>query len=183
MMGNVEVCAILVHAGTKQELTVKDKAGNTPLQLASDKGHRQVARFLVCTISVLIVMNNLYVARNYMIPIVFKACILTDNKFVSFCICFLSYSFLLWIDNLYCIFVPFSPVQRKRLADIGKIEYAVRRWLKLVMLLFCFLRLSLVLFSSSIQFLKVKPNNCCSSFLKTFISIAMSDQVWCYVST
>lgn len=110
-MGNVEVCAILVHAGTKQELTVKDKAGNTPLQLASDKGHRQVARFLVCTISVLIVMNNLYVARNYMIPIVFKACMLTDNKFVSFCICFLSYSTSFYCELTICIVSLFHLVQ------------------------------------------------------------------------
>lgn len=43
----MEACAVLVHAGTKQELTVKDKAGFTPSQLASDKGHWQVARLLV----------------------------------------------------------------------------------------------------------------------------------------
>ncbi|OMO75359.1 Zinc finger, DHHC-type, palmitoyltransferase [Corchorus capsularis] len=44
--GNVEACTILVHAGTKQELLVKDKAGFTPIQIASDKGHRQIALFL-----------------------------------------------------------------------------------------------------------------------------------------
>ncbi|KAF8404780.1 hypothetical protein HHK36_009669 [Tetracentron sinense] len=44
--GNVEVCTVLVHAGTKQELTVKDNAGFTPAQLASDKGHRHVAFYL-----------------------------------------------------------------------------------------------------------------------------------------
>ncbi|XP_077217128.1 putative protein S-acyltransferase 23 isoform X2 [Tasmannia lanceolata] len=44
--GNVEACTILVHAGTKQELMVKDNAGFTPSQLASDKGHRHVAFFL-----------------------------------------------------------------------------------------------------------------------------------------
>lgn len=38
---------MLVHAGTKQELLLVDKAGFTPLQLASDKGHRQIAHFLV----------------------------------------------------------------------------------------------------------------------------------------
>lgn len=47
LRGNVEACTVLVHAGTKQELTVKDKAGFTPVQLASDKGHRHVALFLV----------------------------------------------------------------------------------------------------------------------------------------
>ncbi|KAH7575503.1 hypothetical protein ACOSP7_004857 [Xanthoceras sorbifolium] len=46
LRGNVEACTVLVHAGTKQELMVKDKAGVTPSQLASDKGHRQVAIFL-----------------------------------------------------------------------------------------------------------------------------------------
>ncbi|XP_058069557.1 probable protein S-acyltransferase 23 isoform X1 [Magnolia sinica] len=44
--GNVEACTVLVHAGTKQELLVKDKAGFTPAQLASDKGHRHVTFFL-----------------------------------------------------------------------------------------------------------------------------------------
>lgn len=47
LKGNVEACTVLLHAGTKQELFVKDKAGFTPSQLASDKGHRQVALFLV----------------------------------------------------------------------------------------------------------------------------------------
>lgn len=47
LRGNVEVCTVLVHSGAKQELMVKDKAGFTPSQLAHDKGHRQVALFLV----------------------------------------------------------------------------------------------------------------------------------------
>ncbi|MBA0793222.1 hypothetical protein Gohar_017640, partial [Gossypium harknessii] len=46
LRGNVEACMVLVHAGTKQELLVKDKAGNTPRKLASDKGHRQIALLL-----------------------------------------------------------------------------------------------------------------------------------------
>ncbi|XP_057515338.1 probable protein S-acyltransferase 23 [Amaranthus tricolor] len=46
LRGHVEACSILVHAGTKQELTVKDKAGFTPIQLAYDKGHRRVALLL-----------------------------------------------------------------------------------------------------------------------------------------
>ncbi|XP_038682362.1 probable protein S-acyltransferase 23 isoform X2 [Tripterygium wilfordii] len=46
LRGNVEACTVLVHAGKKQELMVKDKAGFTPFQLASDKGHRPVALFL-----------------------------------------------------------------------------------------------------------------------------------------
>ena len=48
LSGNVEACTVLVHAGTKQELLIKDNAGYTPFQLASDKGHRQIANFLVC---------------------------------------------------------------------------------------------------------------------------------------
>ncbi|KAF6142119.1 hypothetical protein GIB67_037037 [Kingdonia uniflora] len=44
--GNAEACTVLVHAGTKQELTVKDKLGFTPAQLASDKGHRHAAFLL-----------------------------------------------------------------------------------------------------------------------------------------
>lgn len=39
---------MLAHAGSKEELLVKDKAGKTPLELASDKGHRHIALFLVC---------------------------------------------------------------------------------------------------------------------------------------
>ncbi|XP_075511189.1 putative protein S-acyltransferase 23 [Primulina tabacum] len=46
LRGHVDACSVLVHAGTKEELMVKDKAGNTPLDLASDKGHRHIAVFL-----------------------------------------------------------------------------------------------------------------------------------------
>ncbi|KAK3414025.1 hypothetical protein EUGRSUZ_I02519 [Eucalyptus grandis] len=46
LRGNVEACTVLVHAGTKQELKVKDNAGVTPAQLASNKGHWAVANFL-----------------------------------------------------------------------------------------------------------------------------------------
>lgn len=60
LRGNAEACTLLVHAGTKADLTVKDKAGFTPAELASDKGHRQIAFILVG--------NSLY--RNYLLPIV-----------------------------------------------------------------------------------------------------------------
>ncbi|KAG7011581.1 putative protein S-acyltransferase 23, partial [Cucurbita argyrosperma subsp. argyrosperma] len=50
LSGNVEACTVLVHAGTKQELLIKDNAGYTPFQLASDKGHRQIANFLVTAV-------------------------------------------------------------------------------------------------------------------------------------
>ncbi|CAI8618023.1 unnamed protein product [Vicia faba] len=46
LRGHSEACAVLVHAGTKEELMVKDNAGFTPVQLAYDKGHRHVAPFL-----------------------------------------------------------------------------------------------------------------------------------------
>lgn len=46
---------VLVHAGTKEELMVKDKSGFTPAQLASDKGHGHVAYILVSAYSVLII--------------------------------------------------------------------------------------------------------------------------------
>lgn len=46
LRGNAEACTLLVHAGTKEELTVKDNAGLTPAELASDKGHRQIALIL-----------------------------------------------------------------------------------------------------------------------------------------
>lgn len=46
LKGNAEACAVLVHAGTKAELMVKDNAGHTPVQLAHDKGHRHIAPFL-----------------------------------------------------------------------------------------------------------------------------------------
>lgn len=48
LRGNVEACSVLAHAGSKNELMVKDKAGKTPVELASDKGHRHIALFLVC---------------------------------------------------------------------------------------------------------------------------------------
>ncbi|WCJ18128.1 Ankyrin repeat family protein with DHHC zinc finger domain [Euphorbia peplus] len=46
LAGNVEACTVLVHAGTKRELSVKDKAGLTPDQLARDNGYHNVAMFL-----------------------------------------------------------------------------------------------------------------------------------------
>ncbi|XP_062229390.1 protein S-acyltransferase 24-like isoform X1 [Phragmites australis] len=44
--GNLEACTVLVQAGKKDDLMVKDKTGLTPAQLAADKNHRQVAFFL-----------------------------------------------------------------------------------------------------------------------------------------
>nr|XP_043623013.1 probable protein S-acyltransferase 23 [Erigeron canadensis] len=46
LRGNVEACVVLLHAGTKQELTVKDSAGLTPAQIAADRGHRHVSLIL-----------------------------------------------------------------------------------------------------------------------------------------
>ncbi|GAB2219370.1 hypothetical protein Drorol1_Dr00007005 [Drosera rotundifolia] len=44
--GHMEICIVLVHAGQKHELMMKDGAGLTPAELASDKGHRHIALFL-----------------------------------------------------------------------------------------------------------------------------------------
>lgn len=44
--GSLEVCTLLVHAGTKQELTLRDRGGFTPLQLAADKGQRHLSNIL-----------------------------------------------------------------------------------------------------------------------------------------
>ncbi|KAL8541689.1 hypothetical protein ACS0TY_002812 [Phlomoides rotata] len=46
LRGNVEACSVLAHAGSKEELVVKDKAGKTPVELASDKGHRHITLLL-----------------------------------------------------------------------------------------------------------------------------------------
>ncbi|XP_031481616.1 protein S-acyltransferase 24-like isoform X2 [Nymphaea colorata] len=44
--GNLEACTILVQVGKKEDLMATDNTGLTPAQLASDKGHMQVAFFL-----------------------------------------------------------------------------------------------------------------------------------------
>lgn len=62
--GYVEACTVLVHAGTKQELMVKDNAGFTPAQLASDKGHRHVALFLVRNFVFVLPLFYVHVKRN-----------------------------------------------------------------------------------------------------------------------
>ena len=45
--GKLEVCTVLVQAGAKEDLLATDNTGCTPAKLASDKGHRHVALFLV----------------------------------------------------------------------------------------------------------------------------------------
>ena len=62
--GHVEACTVLVHAGTKQELMVKDNAGFTPAQLASDKGHRHVALFLVRNFVLVLPLFYICVKKN-----------------------------------------------------------------------------------------------------------------------
>ncbi|XP_076934199.1 putative protein S-acyltransferase 23 [Bidens hawaiensis] len=46
LRGNLEACIVLIHAGTKQELMVKDNAGFTPAQIAADRGHRHISLIL-----------------------------------------------------------------------------------------------------------------------------------------
>jgi palmitoyltransferase ZDHHC13/17 len=43
---------VLVQAGKKDDLMIKDKTGLTSAQLAADKKHRQVAFFLVSNMNV-----------------------------------------------------------------------------------------------------------------------------------
>ena len=50
LRGNLESCTVLIQAGKKEDLTVQDNTGLTPVQLAADKNHRQVAFFLVSII-------------------------------------------------------------------------------------------------------------------------------------
>jgi hypothetical protein len=47
MRGNLEACTVLVQAGSLADLLATDSTGCTAVQLASDKGHRHVAFFLV----------------------------------------------------------------------------------------------------------------------------------------
>jgi hypothetical protein len=47
MRGNLEACTVLVQAGGLADLLATDSTGCTAVQLASDKGHRHVAFFLV----------------------------------------------------------------------------------------------------------------------------------------
>nr|GEY38313.1 probable protein S-acyltransferase 23 [Tanacetum cinerariifolium] len=46
LRGHVEACVVLLHAGTKEELMVKDTAGFTPAQIAADRGHRHISLIL-----------------------------------------------------------------------------------------------------------------------------------------
>lgn len=44
--GNLQACILLVHAGKNKGLVVTDNTGFTPVQLASDKNHREIVFFL-----------------------------------------------------------------------------------------------------------------------------------------
>lgn len=54
---------MLVHAGNKSELQVKDKSGFTPAELAANRGQRHVAYVLVCysqkAIFVIVFIHNI----------------------------------------------------------------------------------------------------------------------------
>lgn len=49
--GNLEACTVLVQAGSLEDLMTTEATGCTAAQLASDKGHRHVALFLVSVLS------------------------------------------------------------------------------------------------------------------------------------
>ncbi|XP_074583364.1 putative protein S-acyltransferase 23 isoform X2 [Curcuma longa] len=46
LSGNLEACTVLVYAGNKRELVIKDKNGFTPANLAISRDHRHVAFIL-----------------------------------------------------------------------------------------------------------------------------------------
>jgi hypothetical protein len=50
---------VLVQAGKKEDLIIQDNTGFTPAQLAADKSHRQVAFFLVGTLTCINTTNNM----------------------------------------------------------------------------------------------------------------------------
>ena len=57
--GNLESCTVLVQAGKMEDLTVQDKTGLTPAQLAADKNHQHIAFFLVSIIYHNLLFENL----------------------------------------------------------------------------------------------------------------------------
>ncbi|XP_061336393.1 probable protein S-acyltransferase 23 isoform X2 [Gastrolobium bilobum] len=90
LRGNAEACAVLVHAGTKEELMVKDNAGFTPVQLAYDKGHRHVAPFL---------SNQLRSHSNYWRG---KLCsgMVTDIGYAPILFCIIVFLMILFINSV-----------------------------------------------------------------------------------
>jgi palmitoyltransferase len=59
---------VLVQAGKKEDLMVKDKTGLTPGQLAADKSHRQVAFFLVSDMAYALLYHVVYLSYSFAAP-------------------------------------------------------------------------------------------------------------------
>ncbi|KAG5038312.1 putative protein S-acyltransferase 23 [Glycine max] len=104
LRGNAEACTVLVHAGTKEELMVKDNSGNTPVQLAYDKGHRHVAPFL---------SNQQRASRNYWKG---KLCsgIVTDIGYAPILFCTIIFLSILFINSVVA-----APNLKKITAVVG----------------------------------------------------------------
>ena len=106
--GNLEVCTVLVHTGTKEELTLEDSGGLTPVQLAAEKGHRHLSNILVrfrWHSIFLLIINLFLLLRNY------AACSAHTPVHLGSCCC----NWLQWhVFNDVCfpLFYPFlsSPV-------------------------------------------------------------------------
>ncbi|ESW31181.1 hypothetical protein PHAVU_002G216500 [Phaseolus vulgaris] len=90
LRGNAEACAVLVHAGTKEELTVKDNAGHTPVQLAYDKGHRHVAPFL----------SNQQRARSNFWKGKLCSGVVTDIGYAPILLCIMIFLMILFINSV-----------------------------------------------------------------------------------
>lgn len=126
----MEACTVLVHAGSKQELLIKDNAGCTPFQLASDKGHQQIAHFLVCYDTI-------------MWPL------LLITKFLLSCLD-------LFQANMVLVVLIFHSLKHYgHIRATGEENFVVGRWKILVMLLFYYASSSFSWSFSSIQFLQV----------------------------
>ncbi|KAK7400412.1 hypothetical protein VNO78_11618 [Psophocarpus tetragonolobus] len=104
LRGNAEACAVLVHAGTKKELMVKDNAGHTPVQLAYDKGHRHVAPFL---------SNQLRAHSNHWRR---KLCsgVMTDVGYAPILLCVIVFLMILFINSVVA-----APNLKKITAFVG----------------------------------------------------------------
>ncbi|RDX76551.1 putative protein S-acyltransferase 23, partial [Mucuna pruriens] len=104
LRGNAEACAVLVHAGTKDELMVKDNAGHTPVQLAYDKGHRHVAPFL---------SNQQRARSNYWKG---KLCsgMVTDIGYAPILLCIIIFQMILFINSVIA-----APDLKKITAVVG----------------------------------------------------------------
>ncbi|XP_004504881.1 probable protein S-acyltransferase 23 [Cicer arietinum] len=103
LRGHSEACAVLVHAGTKEELMVKDNAGFTPVQIAHDKGHRHVAPFL----------SNQQRAHNHWRGKLYCG-VVTDIGYAPILLCIIVFLSILFINSIVA-----APNLKKITAVVG----------------------------------------------------------------